>query len=140
MFISTHIKTGAKRALAAAASAVMLSALAAAQLPADKAYAEPEPQKHYTLDAKLIDGDAMPGVYSVKAVDGDSIADGKTIGIPSVAKQTLADSPTKEMPAIIMGAAVNYERRTGPVNFVPFEEGTERIAPIINIIYIFIET
>lgn len=129
MFISTHIKTGAKRALAAAASAVMLSALAAAQLPADKAYAEPEPQKHYTLDAKLIDGDAMPGVYSVKAVDGDSIADGKTIGIPSVAKQTLADSPTKEMPAIIMGAAVNYERRTGPVNFVPFEEGTERIAP-----------
>lgn len=119
----------ARKALAAVASAVMLTVFAAGHMPSGKAFAAEADQKTYTLSAKLIDGDAMPGVYSVKAVKGDSIKDGKTIGIPSVSKQTLANSATKEMPAIIMGAAVNYEKRTGPVDFVPFEQGTQRIAP-----------
>ncbi len=82
----------------------------------------------YTLDAELIDGAKMPGVYSVKAIPGDSIASGATIGIPSVAKQNLENGPTKELPAIVMGAAVNHEVRTGATEFTPFASG-DRIAP-----------
>ncbi|MBP3792723.1 MAG: hypothetical protein ILA24_01640 [Ruminococcus sp.] len=131
MIFSKGVRKKAQKALVAFASAAMLTVFAGAQLPANKAFAaDPQPQpKSYTLNAKLIDGDAMPGVYSVKAVKGDSITNGKTIGIPSVSKQALANSATKEMPAIIMGAAVNYEKRTGPVDFEPFSKGTERIAP-----------
>ena len=83
----------------------------------------------YTLEAKLIDGDNMPGVYSVTAVPGQSIEAENTIGIPSVSKQTLANEASKELPAIIMGAAVNFEKKTGPTTYERIGEDTERIAP-----------
>ena len=80
----------------------------------------------YTLNAQLAD-DALPGVYVTKARAGDSL-ETATIGIPSVAKQTLADHPTTESPAISMGAAVNYETKTGPTEFTPIP-GAELVAP-----------
>ncbi len=88
----------------------------------------------YTLKAQPIDLEGMPGVYRVAASVGDTGGGSNptTIGIPSVAKQNLVlpeNGPTKEMPAIIRGAAVNYEKRTGPVDFKPFSPGTERVAP-----------
>ena len=71
----------------------------------------------YSLNAKLMDG--VPGVYEVKAVKGDSLdgENGKTIGIPSVAKQNLENEPTEEAPAIITGAANGFETKTGPVEY-----------------------
>lgn len=71
----------------------------------------------YSLNADLLDG--TPGVYEVKATKGDRL-DGdnaKTIGIPSIAKQNLADAPTEEAPAIIQGAANGFETKTGPVEY-----------------------
>lgn len=79
----------------------------------------------YSLNAKLMEG--TPGVYEVKAVKGDKM-DGeapKTIGIPSVAKQNLADGPTTESPAIIMGAATGFEAKTGPVEWTMNDGLTE---------------
>ena len=58
---------------------------------------------------------------------GDS-KDTATIGIPSVDKQTLNGDSTTESPAIIMGAAVNYEKRTGATDFTPIP-GAELTAP-----------
>ena len=82
----------------------------------------------YTLNATLMEG--TPGVYLVEAEvgatnTGDNPA---TIGIPSVSKQKLSDMPTTETPAIVTGAAVNYETKTGPTEFTPIE-GAELIAP-----------
>ena len=84
----------------------------------------------YEAAAVAIDLNELPGVYTVKAKVGDGMGDAPaTMGIPSVAKQTLADKPTTESPAIIMGAAVNYEEKVGPTEFKPFKEGTDRVAP-----------
>ena len=69
----------------------------------------------YTRGATLKDGSNYPGVYYVKAEPGDCNA---TIGIPSIDKNTL-NTPTTESPAIIMGAAVPYETKTGPTSFTP---------------------
>ena len=82
----------------------------------------------YTLNATLMEG--TPGVYLVEAEvgatnTGDNPA---TIGIPSVSKQKLSDMPTTETPAIVTGASVNYETKTGPTEFTPIE-GAELIAP-----------
>ena len=80
---------------------------------------------HYSLDAKLMDD--TPGVYEVKAVKGDRMdgENAKTIGIPSIAKQNLEDGPTTESPAIIMGAATAFEKKTGPVEWTMNEGLTE---------------
>ena len=80
----------------------------------------------YTLDATLLSAD-MPGVYTVKANAGDS-ADTATLGISSISKQTLANNPTTESPAIITGAATGYETKTGPTEFTPIP-GAELKAP-----------
>ena len=85
----------------------------------------------YSLNAELMDG--VPGVYEVAAVKGDKM-DGdnaKTIGIPEIAKQTLDDYPTEDIPAIIMGAATGFEKKTGPVEYTMNEGLTEEdiIAP-----------
>lgn len=73
----------------------------------------------YTREATLKSSSAYPGVYYVKAEPGDS---GATIGIPSLDKNTL-NAPTTESPAIIMGAAVPYEVKTGPTSFTPLAGG-----------------
>ena len=77
------------------------------------------PRSHaqeYTRNAVLVDSTAYPGVYRVQAVKGDTDA---TIGISSIAKQNLENGPTTESPAIIMGAAVPFEVKTGPTEFTP---------------------
>ena len=74
----------------------------------------------YTRNATLNpNSSAYPGVYYVKAVPSDSNA---TIGIPSLDKNAL-NAPTTESPAIIMGAAVPYEVKTGTTSFTPLPGG-----------------
>lgn len=74
----------------------------------------------YTREATLNPtSSAYPGVYYVQAVPGDANA---TIGIPSLDKNTL-NAPTTESPAIIMGAAVPYEVKTGPTSYTPLPGG-----------------
>ena len=83
-------------------------------------HAAPAHADGYTLNATLNPtSSAYPGVYYVKAVPGDSNA---TIGIPSLDKNTL-NAPTTESPAIIMGAAVPYEVKTGPTEFTQIPGG-----------------
>ena len=82
-------------------------------------HAAPAHADTYTRTAALKDGSAYPGVYYVKAVPGDADA---TIGIPSLDKNTL-NAPTTESPAIIMGAAVPYEAKTGPTSYTPLPGG-----------------
>ncbi len=65
----------------------------------------------------------QPGVYYAEAVNGDNEAT-STIGIPSVSRQALEDTPTTEAPAIITGAATGYETKTGPTEFTPIEGAT----------------
>ena len=85
-----------------------------------------EARAAYTAEA-ILSGEDTPGVYITQAeIGADLNAD--TMGIPSVAKQTLDNGPTKESPAIIMGAAVNYEKKTGPVEFTPIP-GAELVPP-----------
>ncbi len=110
-------------------AAVIAAVLVCLAIPAfaGTVYAE-EAGQMYTLDAQPVNLETMPGVYTVQARVGDSIAGKKTIGIPSVAAQTLAERPTKEMPAIIMGAAVNYETKAGPTSYQPIP-GAELMAP-----------
>ena len=82
----------------------------------------------YSLNAELTEG---VGVYEVKATAGDRMdgENAKTIGIPRVAKQNLEDGPTFDAPAIIMGAANGYEKKTGAVEYT-FNEGvTEEDIP-----------
>ena len=70
-------------------------------------------------------GGDYPGVYSVK-IDPNQASeeDAPTIGMPSIADQNL-DEPTTESPAIIQGAAVGYEEKTGPVDYTTIKERTE---------------
>ena len=108
-----------------AAAFVIAGALALPFLFTDAAYAAGDDATNYDYDATAApeELEAMPGVYRVQ-VNMNSEADPKTIGIPSVAKQNLESNATKEMPAIIMGAAVNYEVRTGPIDFTPIDGAT----------------
>ena len=71
----------------------------------------------YTRDAVIGDEAQYPGVYRVSAVKGDKKDEKATIGISSIAKQNLENGPTHQSPAVIMGAAVPYEVKTGPTEF-----------------------
>lgn len=64
-----------------------------------------------------------PGVYETQAQAGADKSTA-TIGIPTVSKQNLENNPTEESPAIITGAAVNYEDKTGPTEFTPKQGAT----------------
>ena len=70
----------------------------------------------YTLDAALKNSETHPGVYYVKADPADAANANATIGIPSLNKNALT-APTTESPAIIMGAAIPFEVKTGPTEF-----------------------
>lgn len=80
---------------------------------------------NYTNDATATQEqlDNSPGVYYAEATNGDDKS-ANTIGISSVSKQNLANNPTTESPAIITGAAVNYETKTGPTEFTPIKGAT----------------
>ena len=80
----------------------------------------------YTLEAGLLSSNtrSYPGVYTVKALSENMVGADMTIGIPSLNDDiTLKEQPTKESPAIIMGAAVPYEKKVGPVDFKKFSDG-----------------
>lgn len=69
--------------------------------------------------------DALPGVYVTKITDNEATASAEnpqTIGIPSIADANLPDAPTTESPAIIQGAAVGYEEKTGAVEYKVLKE------------------
>ncbi len=99
----------------------------------------------YTLNAKLLSGNTYgrkyPGVYTVKALSADKVTDNNmTIGIPSLNdKLTLATKPTSESPAIIMGAAVPYEEKTGPVDYKKLSDNSVLYAPYSKFRYQIIE-
>ena len=84
-------------------------------------YARADAAVTYGREATLMPGGAHPGVYTVTVQPSDTAL---TMGIPSIAKQTLEDHPTTESPAIIMGAAVPYEVKTGPTEFTVIEGGS----------------
>lgn len=67
-------------------------------------------------DAEHPGGD-YPGVYAVQ-IDPTytSAKEAPTIGMPSIADPNL-DKPTMESPAIIQGAALGYEEKTGSVDY-----------------------
>jgi len=72
-------------------------------------------------DAEHPGGD-YPGVYAVQ-IDPTytSAKEAPTIGMPSIADPNL-DKPTMESPAIIQGAALGYEEKTGPVDYTTIKE------------------
>lgn len=85
----------------------------------------------YSLKATLMAN--TPGVYSVKAGIGSTAIDETskkpttTIGIPSIAKQNLANYPTLESPAIVQGAQYGYETKTpGKVEYKQIEGATSK--------------
>ena len=96
-----------------------------AEFPDDNEIGEDVYEHMYSLNARVMQG--ATGVYEVKAVKGDQMSgnNAKTIGIPSVAMQNLADSPTEEAPAIIQGAANGFETKTGPVEYTMNDGLTE---------------
>ena len=72
--------------------------------------------------------DVYPGVYEAKLQENSATttADNpQTIGIPSIADANLADAPTTESPAIIQGAAVGYEEKTGATEYKVIKERDE---------------
>ena len=73
----------------------------------------------YDYNATLCDPESgnYPGVYETALTPNSaSEKDAPTIGMPSIADGNL-DKPTTESPAIIQGAAVGYEEKTGPVDY-----------------------
>ncbi len=66
-----------------------------------------------------------PGVYGTKITPNNATAENApTIGLPSIADANLT-APTTESPAIIQGAAVGYEKKTGPVTYETIKERIE---------------
>ena len=90
----------------------------------------------YDLNATPGNEDRYPGVYYVEAVKSQGIGT-QTLDIPLVAKQNLS-GPTTHSPAIIMGAAVPYEVKTGPTEFTVIDGG-ELYAPYKYFRYQIIE-
>lgn len=70
--------------------------------------------------------DNYAGVYATEAltVNEKAATEAETIGMPSIADPNL-DAPTLESPAIIQGAAVGYEIKTGPVDYTVLQERVE---------------
>ena len=81
----------------------------------------------YDLNAVLLKATqeySYPGVYTVKLVSENAPdKDFETIGVPSISNVTLEKTPTNESPAIIMGAALPYEEKTGPTEFTQIPGG-----------------
>ena len=79
----------------------------------------------YDYNAELYQPESgdYTGVYSTEALTPNEAtgADIPTIGAPSIADDNLMDAPTTESPAIIQGAAVGYEEKTGPTEYTPID-------------------
>ena len=76
----------------------------------------------YDYNAGLYDAASgnYTGVYEA-TLNKNNAAD-ETIGMPSIADSNLADAPTTESPAIIQGAAVGYENKTGATEYETIKE------------------
>jgi len=91
----------------------------------------------YDYNATLYNEESgkFPGVYET-AIEPNTAAveNAPTVGIPSIADANL-DIPTLESPAIIQGAAVGYEEKTGPTEYTTIEERPEPYADYrVNIV------
>ena len=79
---------------------------------------------NYDYDAVLY-GEDYPGVYAATITPNNAPAESaQTIGMPSIADKNL-DVPTLESPAILQGAAVGFEEKTGPVDYRTLKERVE---------------
>ena len=89
----------------------------------------------YVYNAKLYDeaSGKYAGVYTTKLTPNTATAEEakttETIGIPSIADANLPDVPTTESPAIIQGAAVGYEKKTGATTFELLDPDVPRPEP-----------
>ena len=120
-------------ALVACVVALMLPGAAFAQEALDTAAAS------YDNNAVLYDTTTSnyQGVYTVElSANTADAANAPTIGIPSIADATLADAPTTESPAIIQGAAVGYETKTGAVEYAKIKD---RVKPYSEFTYQIVE-
>ena len=85
----------------------------------------------YVYNATLFNNDSAnyPGVYSTKITPNKDSAEtaktAQTIGIASIADENLANAPTTESPAIIQGAAVGYEEKTGATEYTKIKDRPE---------------
>lgn len=81
----------------------------------------------YDHNAELFDPESgkYPGVYAVAISPNEKTKENaETIGMPSIADKNLTE-PTTESPAIIQGAALGYEEKTGPVDYKTIQERVE---------------
>ena len=109
------------------AALVLLTLCVAAAACADPATPTDLLPVTYDYNAGLYDPDSgdFPGVYTTVIEPNSFTADqAPTIGMPSIADGNL-DVPTTESPAIIQGAAVGYEEKTGPVEYTAIKERPE---------------
>lgn len=87
----------------------------------------------YDYDATLYsptgnEADTYTGVYTATLQNNAGAQDPQTIGFPSIADANLPDAPTTESPAIIQGAAVGYEQKTGAVEYTKIKDRDEPYA------------
>ena len=89
----------------------------------------------YVYNAKLFNEESgdYPGVYTTKLTPNTATAEEakttETIGMPSIADANYPDAPTTESPAIIQGAAVGYEKKTGPTSYEQLDPNRPRPEP-----------
>ena len=116
-------------------SEVSEAALKSAQKEADDAS---KGEVSYDYNASLCDPESgnYPGVYETALTPNSaSEKNAPTIGMPSIADGNL-DKPTTESPAIIQGAAVGYEEKTGPVDYTKLKD---RVDPYTEFKVNFVE-
>lgn len=79
----------------------------------------------YNAELYLPETGDFPGVYETALQPNNASKEqAPTIGMPSIADANL-DKPTLESPAIIQGAAVGYEIKTGPTEYETLKERPE---------------
>lgn len=89
----------------------------------------------YVYNATLFNEESgnYPGVYTAKLTPNTASAEEakttETIGMPSIADANYPDTPTTESPAIIQGAAVGYEKKTGPTSYEQLDPARPRPEP-----------
>ena len=89
----------------------------------------------YVHNATLFNEDSgdYPGVYTTKLTPNTATAEeaktSETIGMPSIADANYPDVPATESPAIIQGAAVGYEKKTGATSYEQLDPNRPRPEP-----------
>ncbi len=118
------MKTRASKLLSAILALALfvtgLPQIAMAEVPEDSEAWAQEYSHHYDRNGRLMStpGNDLSGVYVAYAKKGEQ---GKTLGMPSIAKQNLESEPTTESPAIVQGAAMPFERRVNTSSTIRFD-------------------